>query len=1002
MAISEEEIKRQVLALVSAGATEQEIDAFVSSAVSDRSKMQYREPETVSSVTGMSPSQAQQRAELGMQGLEQGTGEFAAGVGPATLRYGLPIAAGIATAPFSFPAAAATLAGTGILSTAAAQFLENKLSGEEYRPDEILSAGVLGLVPPLRLAQTNMLVGLASNNLKASQGVVNFLANAGSQIAASETARAIESRENFLESFLPTTFTEGGLRFGLPVGLSGIGARVSYRSAAAEQVASRKSQFRNERFGDRYMLGELLEGFEGLEKQSISDGLPIVVNNLNNLGADIGGELSSFFAGSKNTEDLAKALVQTGAIGKLETLQNAARVAQSAKESADNLYQKAARENSANAAVFEVEARKSGVEAAKQYALYTAGLNEVFGITPGTIFVGSAKRKEDVIRYATASKEAVDNGLDSLYTASGIGINETVLTRDILFSRLTRGIKDKNARQEIKNSIDAAANRLPTLIDKKGNISRSSFLRIRNDIASELTAAGQTPNYANKIAAQAYKVIVNASESYMENVSPQKLEALKKANKSARAIALVNDGFEADQRESVISLLQGGRISDLVRVIESPSAKSAVREIDAYASALKGMGDDASKAAANAFKDQTFNAIRDELIESSLLSVSGVDQLSHIVDAEKLSKRLDALRRNKFPVENLKMGTADDISTLARLSNEVGLSVNQVNQFLNDAVSVGSSGAEARVRYQKGYRDYLTSGNPAEQNRILAQLKEQARKGKIDYNESERLLAQARRDPLVELFYSTTLNLNPDTSKNSRYSFSLLDSGENNVKRLMESLDGDSVRKAGLPANEVLRRAKLADNLRKSVARDVFFNAIEKSSGPEDQTLALQQVTNLFYGGSDASIRQRKSLIALMGKETFNDLEKKYAWPASGILEQAKRYGQKVYDFRPEMTLAASGVSMGVGAGQGGFASVGAQRGKILGGWFSDIARSVRNYEINTAYLLFIDPEGSKKYREAAYNLDKFLNSSQRNMIAYRFAQKQDEEAAQQQAQPVR
>jgi hypothetical protein len=1002
MATFEDQIKQKVLELASAGATEKEIDAFVSDAMSGRSALKAEQPETVSTITGMTPAQAQARAEAGMQALEAGTREFAEAVPPAVARYGVPVAAGMATAPLSFPAAAATMTGTLGLSELGAQALESMISGQEYRPGQVGAAMAFGPATPLRIAQTNKIFGLAADNLKAGQGVVNFLANAGLQTAASETARAIESDKSFLDAAFqaPSSFTEAGLRFGIPAVVSGIGTRVSYRATAAEQAAQRAEQLTKERFGPRYMLGELLEGYQPIEKKAISDGLPFVVERLNNLGADIGSEVVSHFAGAKNTEDVAKRLIATGAIGKLEVLQKNAMDAYAAKQAADAALEEAAKKNAADIPVFEAQARAAGVEAAKQYSLYTSGIDDVFGISRGSILVGASRRKEDVMRNAEAAKLSVDEGLDALYSASGIKINERVLTKDLMYSYLDRRIKDKNARQEIKDSIESAAKRLSTLIDDNGNISRSSFLRIRNEIAAELTKAGAEPRYANRVAAQAYGAIVDASEAYMKAADPTKLEALKKANKSARAVAQATTGFEEDQRESVIPLLQRGLIGDVVKIMESPSAKSAIDEINAYAAALRGMGDSASKAAANVFRAQTFNAIRDELVESSLLNLSGVDQLARVVDVEKLSKRLDALRRNKFPVERLNLGTSDEIATLSRLSNEVGMSVDQVNNFLNDAVAIGTNGAEARVRYQRAYVDYLTSGTPAEQKRSLTKLKDLARKGKIDYNESERLLAEARRDPLVQLFNSTDLNLNPDTSKNSRYSFALLDAGENNVKRLVDSLEGPSVRKAGLPANEVIRRAKLADDLRKSVARDVFFNAIEKSSGPGDKTLALQQVTNLFYGDSDAATRQRKSLIALIGKDSFNDLKDKFAKPSADILKQAEQYGAKVYDFRPETTLAASGVSMGVGAGQGGAGSIGAQRGKILGGWFSDISRSIRNYRINEAYLLFVDPEGSKAYRNAAYNLDRFLNSSQRNMMAYRLAQQQDDEATQ--GQPTR
>ena len=200
MATFEAQIKQKVLELVSAGATDKEIDAFVSDAMSERSAIKVQQPETVSTITGMTPAQAQARAEAGMQALESGTKEFAEMVPPAVARYGVPVAAGIATAPLSFPAAAGAMTGALGLSELGAQALESMITGQEYRPSEVGSAMAFGPAMPLRIAQTNKIFGLAADNLKASQGVVNFLANAGLQTAASETARVIESDKGFLEA----------------------------------------------------------------------------------------------------------------------------------------------------------------------------------------------------------------------------------------------------------------------------------------------------------------------------------------------------------------------------------------------------------------------------------------------------------------------------------------------------------------------------------------------------------------------------------------------------------------------------------------------------------------------------------------------------------------------------------------------------------------------------------------------------------------------------------
>lgn len=990
----DEQIQQRVLALVSKGASDAEIDAFLADAMSAKASFGPTSVEPVSTITGMTPSQAQARGEAGAEALQTGVAQVAREVPVAALRYGGPVAAGIATAPLSAPVAAASMVGAFGLSEAAAQTLQNMMTGEEYRPKQIAVSSAFGLAPPLSIAQTNRFFGMAVNNLKASQGVANFLANAGLQTAASETARIIESDSSLLDAMFqkPEGFTDSALRFGVPALTSAIGSRFAYKTASTEQAAERAAKISSERFGRRFVIGELLEGYSEMEKKAYADRLPLVVNAVENLGADIGPALVTAFKDLPNSQQVADALVKTGAIGKLEKLKASVNSAEAAKQQANDAYTAAAREARFDAPVFEEQARKAGVEAARQYALFEEGIQDVFGIKPGDVLMGSATRLRKVQDFAESAENAVKTGISSLYENVGIGINDPVMTSELLIAALNKNVPSENARVEIIQAIDAARRRIPTLIKPDGTLSRDSFLRIRNEIAAELVSAGQRPDSANRTAAQAYASVLEASEAFMQATAPEKLVALRKANSANRAVEQAISGMAPDQRESTIQLLRKGDIPGVVKLIESPQALQVVDEIEAYAAAMRGVGDGPSMAAASRFKDNTYKAIRDELVGSSLLGVGGIDDASRRVDAEALSKRLDKLRSNKFPVSELRLGTSDEIATLARLSNDYGLSVERVNAFLDDAAKVGTRGAEARVRFQKAYESYLTSGTPGESSRNLVQLRKVAKDAKLDFDTQSRLMADARRDPLVQLFSRTDLGLSTDFSKNTRFSYALLDAGPTVVKRLIDSLEGKAVKNSGLSAAEVLNRSQIADTLRKSVARDVFLNSVAKSIGPDDKSLAFTQITNFFYGNSPAAIRQRESFMALLGKDTFNDLKDKWASPISTILKTSRDYGSKIYDFAPEMTIAASGVSFGM-AGAGGNASpVGAQRGVILKNWFRDVSKAVRSYRMHEAYELFVDPVSSKAYREFNYNLNKFLNSTPRNLAAYQLAQRRDQE----------
>jgi hypothetical protein len=995
-------------------ATDAELDAIVARVTASQKEEVNRVPETVSTVTGMTPAQAQARGEAGMQGLQAGAIEAAQETPIAGLRYGVPLASAALTSGMSLVPAALTGGAALGLSEAGAQALEKMFSGTDFRQQRILANTALGFAAPLSMAQTNRLIGAGVDNIKFGQGVVNFLANTGTQTAASEVARAIEGEKSlvdYLNPFGPTTpdapssASDYLLRFGLPVATSAVGTRIAYKNASAQQAEKRFNELTKSRFGGPVMVSELIEGYSPLEQKTIADGIPWLRTRVLSLTGNVGGAIVEHFQGSKNTEDLAKALIATGAVDRIQTLEKQAAAAASAKAAADARAAEAKRLNSLNRFELEEEARKAGIQAAQQYTVFEQAVDGMLGIPRGDLLVGPEQRRLAVQDMAMAAKGAVTAGRNALYEAAGVGINETVVTKDGILASLRAKIPDDVARTKIELVLENVAKRNPAIIQENGNISRGGFLELRNEMVSAMKTAGDDAKYANRIASNAYSAIVDASETYMGAMNPKKLERLQRANASNRSIEEVRSGF-AEDRAPVIDLLEEGKIGDVVAIVEKEGAGRALREIDAYASAMEGLGDETSRAAAKVFRAKTFGAIKDNLMESSLLSVPGEDRLASLVDVPLLAKRLDSLRRRGFPTAELRLGTEDEIKALARVSAEIGssMSVEKVNSFLNDAAKLGTGKAEARLRYEQAYRDYLIAPSQAEQSRQLAILKGQAKKAGITLRESEELLARARQDPLAQLFNATDLGINIDTSKNSRWTWALLDSGENNVRRLMAALDGKGSSKAGLTDAQLLARAQLGSNLRKSVARDVFFNAIEAASGPDEKTLRLQQITNLFYGSSDVAERQRKSLIALVGRETFNDYKDKFAEPVRAAVATAERLGEKVYNFRPELTVGASAISYGAGAGEGAAGKIGAQRGKILGGWFDDISKVVRNNRINEAYLLFVEPTTAKAYRDSMYNLNRFLNSSPRNLVAYRLAQQEDDAANGQptQGQPTR
>ena len=180
-------------------------------------------PSGRSTVTGMTPSEAQATAELGMRDLTEASRQSAA----ASMRYGVPIAAGVGAAmaaPVTLPAIglgaliSGTGAATGYLGDYLAQSIE--LAGKEGEPSqrEALAAGIRSGVP-VKFA---------------GKFTPRFLFNSAAMLSANEGAEIIEKGNDYS---VPTTKAEAAIRWGLPIGMatavSKVG-QVANRATAAD------------------------------------------------------------------------------------------------------------------------------------------------------------------------------------------------------------------------------------------------------------------------------------------------------------------------------------------------------------------------------------------------------------------------------------------------------------------------------------------------------------------------------------------------------------------------------------------------------------------------------------------------------------------------------------------------------------------------------------------------------------------------------------------------
>jgi len=132
-------------------------------------------------------------------------------LGKASLRYGVPLAAGIATGGASIPVMMGVGAGAAGAGEAGAQTIEKVAEGREYRPGEIVGAAIRGSAPVIKGApfKTIGTAGLAGLLGGAVEGRVENKSDAATEFLAGAVPTAVFQGAGDLLGFGARKLTEG-------------------------------------------------------------------------------------------------------------------------------------------------------------------------------------------------------------------------------------------------------------------------------------------------------------------------------------------------------------------------------------------------------------------------------------------------------------------------------------------------------------------------------------------------------------------------------------------------------------------------------------------------------------------------------------------------------------------------------------------------------------------------------------------------------------------------
>lgn len=907
-----------------------------------------RFPTARSTVTGANPQEAQERGEAGMSGLR----DDARSVMAAGARYGLPVAAGMAAAPFtagmSLPASMALMSGVGGVSAGAGEFLAQSFDGEK-NPDRILSAAVMGTTP---FRPTGSVARRVAMNVPAA-------------IASGELASFIEmGSDEYRQSW--DNATGPAKRMTWPGAISGGLSLVGGAGGRAAAAGTRRAGIEIGRKGGSALISEYLPDLTSLEAAAIKRGNKKAVELYSNMDKAIGPEILDLFPEIPETSAMAARLRES--VNRLNTLRDEHGAAMQASQKAQEAAQAMRQTNPAEAEKMTGIARKKAFEATQRELLYKEGLMKSFG--GGVPDLGELAEGQRILSLQKISKDAresVRGSLDELYGAAGIGVNDAVAHVDDIMKGFD-AIADDVARGEVQRSFASFIERTPEAIYDNGTLKLSAYRRLQADIADELTAKGKSPNYANKVAGEAYKAVKEASDGFIQNTMPDRFPTWQAANVAAA-------GEFAARKADAIDMLSKGNVAGLYQKIKTQGAGPVLNELQAYEQAIanSAVGGTAeavqrAKEASVAFRSNYMRVIRDSAIDGAVDRSLGLQKDLQMIDPVKLSAELQSLSSKGFPIGELGLGSPARIQSLARIAsagNPRGLTVAQLDEFLREASTLGADKAAYRQAYFSEVRNSLLEQGAGRQGAANARVLRAARRAKADEATTRLAYQKAEADPLVQLLSDTSMKLSPDIVNNGKWVGRLLTLEPKVIRGFMDAL-------------ETSGRGAVRDDIRKASAASVMRGMLTRTDDGRD-VVNLRKMRDFFFSRETTHEIQRAAFEEIAGPEVYRKLRSGIAMPIHGIMEARFKL-----DGDGAMDLATLRHNM---------------RAKATAGptsaffFFGDALNLIQAGRYNTAYLLHASPRFSRVYSMVGGKIDKFVSTNAVNAAALRYATLKDDEA---------
>ena len=883
----------------------------------------------------------------------------------AAVRYGVPIAAGVATGGVGLVPALVTGAAGGIGETVA-ELMEMGRGEREELSGRSIAASTLASAAPVFQA--------------AGAPIASGLKTFGAQIAAGEGSRFIEKGKFELpQGGLKEQAIDYALRLGLP---AAVGVASKYGSEF-EQAKINLAEVAAE--GRRPLVMDANPRLAPLEAAVFQRQGSVARQYADEMEMSLGEIVNKAYGTLSPQSQAAIAEELAPYVGKYDELRAAATSAREAADEAEAAVKTAAATRSKDLAKLRADAEVAQNRLTIEQNNFDAMKNNIFGRrTPVMTDEASIGALEQRMKAAAKSAQAgVSASFDALYANAGLRPNDVVISKDsVLRSISARSAPGRPMEGDIASEDARKAIALFFGEDETATLEK---LRKYKQVIADKLPAGSPSDLAGRYASSLYDALKKSSARYIrENYSEDVANAFAKAQRLAA-------GDVATEGTGAVQFLIQGKFPEFYAAIkEKGKAGQVAKEIDAYATSLNRVTGAAIRSgqvgtaegigainAARQFKKDVNSIILNGIIEESIVGRSGgINRVVDVIDQNKLMKTLGFFESQGYDLNQLGVRRGD-VQKLIKATAMVGdepLTVAKLNEFLALLPSTGGDVAAARVAHRQAVANAMITAGAKERTAAFRKAADIAKRAGISAADAEQAFNAAAAEPLTQFFAEQgSMMIAKGSLQNSNWIDTIITKEPEIISGLI-----DSIRAQGAIDPKKL---VVLDKMREAAITYAVKRFLPDLS-LKNQRIDAEAILAPFINESREAQMFRQNLRSMMGGPAYEQLKTVVINPIRKALVNKAALGQPIYNYAADLKAAISAEAIATGK---------ATRGTLLAGAIVNTATAAQEKYYNLIAQIWLNPKYGTDLAKAGYNINRFAQLSAANAMAVDLAMREDQ-----------